>query len=114
MPPATIGETFAVVPIGDQAGSLEWAQYADLVAQQLTGRGYVRVTKPADAKYAVLFSYAIDRGKTTTTAVPVFGQTGRWRDDVLLGLRLGFRLYPTDIWGSWLRPDHDDHFHASP
>jgi hypothetical protein len=76
MPPATIGETFAVVPIGDQAGSLEWAQYADLVAQQLTGRGYVRVTKPADAKYAVLFSYAIDRGKTTTTAVPVFGQTG--------------------------------------
>lgn len=56
--------------------ALEWAQYADLVAQQLTGRGYVRVTKPADAKYAVLFSYAIDRGKTTTTAVPVFGQTG--------------------------------------
>jgi hypothetical protein len=76
MPPATNGETFAVEPLKDQAGSLEWEQYANLVAQQLTDKGYVRVAQPAGAKYAVLFSYAIDRGKTITAAVPVFGQTG--------------------------------------
>jgi Domain of unknown function (DUF4136) len=76
MPPATTGETFAVVPLKDQAGSLEWEQYANLVAQQLADTGYVRVAEPRDAKYAVLFSYAIDRGKSITAAVPVFGQTG--------------------------------------
>jgi Domain of unknown function (DUF4136) len=76
MPPAGSGERFAVVPLKDQAGSLEWEQYADLVAQQLTAKGYVRVAQPAEGKYAVLFSYAIDRGKTTTTEAPVFGQTG--------------------------------------
>jgi hypothetical protein len=76
MPPTGSGETFAVVPIETQGASLEWGQYADLVAQQLTARGYVRLAQPLGASYAVLFSYAIDRGKNTTTAVPVFGQTG--------------------------------------
>jgi hypothetical protein len=76
MPAAGSGETFAVVPLKDQAGSLEWEQHADLVAQQLTSRGYLRVAQPLDAKYAVLFSYAIDRGKTSISEVPIFGQTG--------------------------------------
>jgi hypothetical protein len=78
MPLTTTGETFAVVPIKDQAGSLEWEQYANLVAQQLTERGYVSVplARLLDAKYAVLFSYAIDRGRTVVSSVPVFGQTG--------------------------------------
>jgi hypothetical protein len=76
MPPTTTGETFAVVPLPDQAGSLEWEQYANLVAQQLTEKGYVRVAQPLDAKYAVLFSYTIDRGRTVVGSVPVFGQTG--------------------------------------
>ena len=76
MPPAGSGENFAVVPLEDQAGSLEWEQYADLVAQQLTAKGYVRRAQPLDAKYAVLFSYAIDRGKTKITQVPIFGQIG--------------------------------------
>src|SRR5215472_17603306 len=74
MPQAGTGETFAVVPLKDQLGSLEWDQYADLIAQQLSAKGYVRVAQPAGAKYAVLFSYTIDRGKTTE--VPLFGQTG--------------------------------------
>ena len=30
--------------ISCQAGSLEWEQYANLVAQQLTDKGFVRVT----------------------------------------------------------------------
>jgi hypothetical protein len=74
MPPAGNGETFVVLPFKDQAGSLEWEQYADLIAQQLTAKGYVRVTQPTETKYAVLFAYTIDRGKTTE--VPIFGQTG--------------------------------------
>jgi hypothetical protein len=76
MPAAGSGETFAVVPLKDQVGSLEWEQYADLVAQQLTSKGYVRAAQPTGANYAVLFSYAIDRGRTVVGSVPVFGQTG--------------------------------------
>src|SRR5215469_2861618 len=70
---AGTGETFAVVPLKDQYGPFECGQYADLIAQQLAAKGYGRVAQPAGAKYAVLFSYTIDRGKTTE--VPLFGQT---------------------------------------
>jgi hypothetical protein len=65
-----------MVPVGDQAGSLEWAHYADLVAQQLTSRGYIKAVGATPIKYAVFFSYAIDRGKAMISSVPVYGQTG--------------------------------------
>jgi hypothetical protein len=105
MSPAGGGEAFAVVPIKNQAGSLEWEQYASLVAQQLTEKGYVRVplARLLDAKYAVLFSYAIDRGKTAVSSVPVFGQTGRGYYDILFRLKWGLRtgLHPAYLWGNW-------------
>jgi hypothetical protein len=76
MPPTGNGATFAVIPFKGQVGSLEWEQYADLVAQRLSAKGYVRVAQPASAKYLVVFAYVIDGGKTTTTEQPIFGQTG--------------------------------------
>ena len=73
MPAVGNGDTFAVVPIKEQASSLEWEHYAELVAQQLESKGYARVpfSQLSIAKYDVLFSYAIDRGRTVTTEVPV-------------------------------------------
>ena len=76
MPAVGNGDTFAVVPIKEQASSLEWEHYAELVAQHLESKGYARVplSQLSIAKYGVLFSYAIDRGRTVTTEVPVVNQ----------------------------------------
>jgi Domain of unknown function (DUF4136) len=75
MPPVGSGQTFAVVPINDQASSLEWEHYADLVARQLESKGYTRVpSSQLNAKYDVLFSYTIDNGRTITTEAPVVSQ----------------------------------------
>jgi Domain of unknown function (DUF4136) len=76
MPAVANGDTFAVVPIKEQASSLEWEHYAELVAQQLASNGYARLplSEVARAKYGVLFSYTIDRGRTVTTEVPVVNQ----------------------------------------
>jgi hypothetical protein len=76
MPAVGNGETFAVVPIESQASSLEWEQYAELVAHQLESKGYARVplSELSRAKYGVLFSYAVDRGRTVTAQVPVVNQ----------------------------------------
>jgi hypothetical protein len=76
MPPVGGGQAFIIVPVGHQAGSLEWAHYADLVAQQLTSRGYIKAVGATPIKYAVFFSYAIDRGKSMISSLPVYGQTG--------------------------------------
>jgi hypothetical protein len=43
MPPIGHGETFIIEPDPDkgQVRSVEWRHYADLIAQQLTSKGYV-------------------------------------------------------------------------
>ncbi|MBT2186263.1 DUF4136 domain-containing protein [Sphingobium nicotianae] len=62
LPPAQ-GQSFVVVP-SDQhlAGSLEFAHYADLVAQRLTQQGYTRAADPASAQLVVQLDYGIDKG----------------------------------------------------
>src|SRR5262249_14535181 len=64
LPAVGNGETFAVVPIEAQASSLEWEQYAELVAQQLETKGYVRVplAQLSQAKYGVLFLMPLTTG----------------------------------------------------
>lgn len=62
LPPAQ-GQSFTVVP-GDErlAGSLEFAHYADLVAQRLNQYGYTRAADPASAQLVVSLDYGIDKG----------------------------------------------------
>ena len=62
MPPAQ-GQSFSIQPAGARlAGSLEFAHYADLVAERLTQQGYVRATDPAAAQLIVSLDYGIDKG----------------------------------------------------
>lgn len=62
LPPAQ-GQSFTVMP-GDPelAGSLEFAHYADLVAERLVAQGYGRAADPASAHLIVSLDYGIDKG----------------------------------------------------
>lgn len=69
--PRPSGELFVVVP-SDEAknGSLEFAQYADLVASRLSAYGYKRTQDSADAELIVKVDYSVDDGKTQIKSYP--------------------------------------------
>ena len=72
--PAPQGLTFAVVAENPRLdGSLEFSQYANSVAQRLSGYGYVRSTNPADANLVVKLDYMVDNGRDKLRTVPGFG-----------------------------------------
>jgi hypothetical protein len=61
--PAPQGQTFAVVAEDPRdSGGLEFAQYADLVAAQMSRLGYVR-TDPSHAAMIVRLDYGVDQGR---------------------------------------------------
>lgn len=91
LPPAQ-GESFTIVPEDSaKAGGLEFAHYADLVAQQMSRFGYVRAADPAAAQLVVRVDYTVDQGRervrTTGYApdpffyggYPGYGFGGGWR-----------------------------------
>jgi len=68
--PVPAGQTFAVVADDpDDAGGIEFAQYADLVAAQMSRLGYVR-SDPAHAAMLVRFAYGVDQGRDRIRATP--------------------------------------------
>ncbi len=75
MPASVAGKRFVMVPYENQQNSLEWASYSNLVARQLEAKGLVRVDRATDADLAVFIAYAIDSGRTSVSAVPMYGQT---------------------------------------
>ncbi|MET0179814.1 MAG: DUF4136 domain-containing protein [Novosphingobium sp.] len=61
--PAPSGQTYAIVAEDPRdAGGIEFAQYADVVAANMNRLGYVR-TDPANASMIVRFDYGIDKGR---------------------------------------------------
>lgn len=76
LPAKGAGETFVILPYTSQEGSLEFQQYASLVERQMVLRGYRVATKSAPFDYAIFIDYAMDGGRTTTSNVPIWGQTG--------------------------------------
>ena len=61
--PAPSGQTFAVVAEDPRdSGGLEFSQYADLVAAQMSRLGYVR-TDPSQAAMIVRLNYGVDQGR---------------------------------------------------
>ena len=61
--PAPTGQTFAVVAEDPRdSGGLEFSQYADLVAAQMSRIGYVR-TDPSQAAMIVRLDYGVDQGR---------------------------------------------------
>ncbi len=62
--PAPAGQTFAIVPQDPRnAGGLEFAQYAGIVAAQLQRVGYVPAANAQAADLVVQFDYGVDRGR---------------------------------------------------
>ncbi len=86
--PAPAGQSFVVLPDDPgQAGSLEFAHYAGLVAGQLSKQGYVAAASADSATLVVHFAYGVDKGRdhTRTTAFspdpfwgPWYGYRGPW------------------------------------
>lgn len=70
--PVAQGQTFAVVPgLGAaQRGGLEFQQYAQLVAQQLSARGYRQVAAPNQAQMVVQLGYGVDDGRQVIVEDP--------------------------------------------
>ncbi len=72
--PAPQGQTFSVVAENPRLdGSLEFAQYANTVAQRLAGYGYTRAVSPGDANLVVRLDYTVDKGRDRLRTVPGFG-----------------------------------------
>ena len=66
------GRSFVITPLREQAESLEYQAYADLVRDALVRRGLVAST-PADAALEVTIRYAIDGGKAISYGYPAYG-----------------------------------------
>lgn len=84
--PAPAGQTFAVVAEDPKlAGGLEFATYANSVAEELTQLGYTRAASPESADMLVRFDYRVDNGREKvrtdnfgTGFGAGFGRWGRW------------------------------------
>lgn len=85
LPTNAAGKRFVMVPYPDQENSLEWASFSDLVARQLEAKGLVRADRPQGADLAVFITYAIDKGRTSVSAVPMYGQTSSGRTSTTTG-----------------------------
>ena len=85
--PAPAGQSFAVVPEDAAlASSLEFQQYAGLVAAQLARQGYVAAPSADAANLVVRFGYAVDKGRENLRQTypvdpfwgPWYGYRGPW------------------------------------
>ena len=89
--PAPSGQTFAVVAEDPRdSGGLEFAQYADIVAAQMSRLGYVR-TDPSQAAMIVRLDYGIDKGRDRVRSTG-FGGDPFWSP--WYGSRFGYGYSP--------------------
>jgi hypothetical protein len=69
--PAPAGQSFVVQAADrDKAGSLEFAQYADLVRRGLVAEGYSEASSPAQATMVATLDYGVDNGRERVEATP--------------------------------------------
>jgi len=97
--PSMAGKRFVMIPYKDQEDSLEWRSYSDLVARKLTEKGLVRVERASGADLAVFMAYAIDGGRRSVSAVPMYGQTGGGTTTTTTGY-----VGSTPVYGSTYTP----------
>lgn len=113
LPPPEQGQSFTIMPDDPKlAGSLEFAHYADLLAERLGTYGYKRSDDPAAAQLIVHLGYGVDKGtqrirSTGFSRSPFYDPFyfpgyyrgwGGWRG------RYGFGYYDPFLWG----PGYDD------
>lgn len=75
LPAIIVGMKFAVMPVGEQATSLEFATYSTQVRLGVTNAGLIE-TDVSEADITVAFAYTIDSSKQFTIDEPTYGQTG--------------------------------------
>lgn len=69
--------TISVQPVDKtQEGSLEFNAVADYLLMKFAVQGYTPLAPNQNADYVAFITYGIDNGKTTSSSVPIFGQTG--------------------------------------
>jgi len=69
------GTSYAIIPLKEQEGSLEYKSYEAIVRQELNAKN-LREAPLDQADVVVFFSYGIDSGQNVATSYPIFGQTG--------------------------------------
>lgn len=69
--PAPVGQSFVIQPAdAEKRGSLEFAQYADLVRRHLLAQGYTEAPAPQAATLVVNLDYGVDTGRQQVVARP--------------------------------------------
>lgn len=99
LPPGVAGKKFIMVPYKDQQDSLEWRSYSELVARKLESKGLIRSDQLSGADLAVFMVYAIDGGRKSVSAVPMYGQTGGGTTTTTTGY-----VGSTPVYGSTYTP----------
>jgi hypothetical protein len=98
------GETITIEPIDERKiGSLEFAQYAGLVAERLRQIGYSVVGPGQPAQYVAELDYAIDAGRTEvqswpSNAVWYHFSYGYYYDPFYYGLYYGPEVYSYTVY----------------
>ncbi|WP_375332616.1 hypothetical protein [Candidatus Tisiphia endosymbiont of Psammoecus bipunctatus] len=64
---------FIILPLGNQKDSLEFQQYAKLVAEQLNNSGLTEIHNQEQANYMVYFSYGMLNREKIVESFPVYG-----------------------------------------
>jgi hypothetical protein len=109
LPPAQ-GQSFAVVADDPGLqGGIEFGQYAQLVAGQLTRLGYVQAPTPDSARLIVRFAYDVDHGRVYTQSTGFGGDPfwGPWHGygGFYGGGRFGGGGFGSGAWGyGWYDP----------
>ena len=103
--PAPAGQSFTIQPVNaSQQGSLEFSQYAGLVARYLAGQGYAQAASPSSATLVVNFNYGVDKGQTKIVTTPGTGPwAGPWYGPYYS--RFGYFGYrPSPFYWGWDNP----------
>ncbi|MBM3593831.1 MAG: DUF4136 domain-containing protein [Alphaproteobacteria bacterium] len=69
--------TISVAPINqEQALSLQFQVVSNHLLRRLAEKGYTPVSTNSNSQFTAYVTYGIDTGRTVTSAVPLYGQTG--------------------------------------
>lgn len=66
-----------ILPINEkQKDSLQFNAVSDYLQNKLSQQGFTKANSLQQARYVAFITFGIDDGKTTTSTIPIYGQTG--------------------------------------
>lgn len=76
-PDHLVRESIVVMPVDkSQQESLEFKAISDYLLKKLVEKGYKSHEISGDPTFTAFITYGVDNGRTSMTAVPMYGQTG--------------------------------------